>query len=157
MRGSEEVSRKTKPVQNIELIVRADPRLGRAFEAMCGRGLSKLDAEGEIGMALFSFMHDVANGHPSRLSYVMKMLDEGKTMNAIFPEGAFQGDFPGVPPFRVKDNDGVIMTEKEEEETKSGPLSVGTVKKLLRRSENEGTEIFELLRQFIKAQEAPRQ
>jgi hypothetical protein len=78
-------------------------------------------------------------------------------MNEIFPEGAFQGDFPGVPPFRVKDNDGVIMTEKEEEETKSGPLSVGTVKKLLRRSENEGTEIFELLRQFIKAQEAPRQ
>ena len=155
MSGSEEVSRKTKPVHDIQLIVRADPRLGRAFKAMCGRGLSKLEAEGEIGMALFSFMHDVANGHPSRLTYVMKMLEEGKTMNEIFPEGAFQGDFPGVPPFRVKDNDGVVMTEKEE--TQSGPLSVETVKELLRRSENEGADIFELLRQFIKAQEAPKQ
>ncbi len=155
MSDDEEVSKKTMRVHDIQLIARADPRLGRAFKAMCGRGLSKLEAEGEIGMALFSFIHDVANGHPGRLTYVMKMLEEGKTMTEIFPKGAFEGDFPGTPPFRVKDDDGVVMTEKKE--TKSGPLSVEAVKELLRRSEDEGTDVFELLRQSIKAQVASKQ
>jgi hypothetical protein len=62
-----------------------DPRVGRAFQALCARGLAPSDCEAEIALALVCCIWETSRGMADRFAAVCDGLASGFTVDDLCP------------------------------------------------------------------------
>jgi hypothetical protein len=80
--------------QVVKDLLRENPDARLAVDAICKRGMSRREAEAEIGRAFLACMWETSKGMPNRWLAVLESMREGRTTTELFPDALYIDEGP---------------------------------------------------------------
>jgi hypothetical protein len=82
-------ARRNVVLDAVRNMIRENPDVRQTFDAMRGRGISRRDAEEEIGRGFVGCFWEVSREMPNRSPDVLRLLREGRSAAELFPDSLY--------------------------------------------------------------------